>query len=131
MWPIATIKLLSALRCSWIIPLKIITFRLLFILASYGELISRYLIQLLLVWSGDIEINPGPTDKNRISFCHRDLNSLAVHNFTKVSLLQTLSVTHDYDISLTETFLDLPILKEDERIIIKGHYLLQADHPSN
>ena len=32
---------------------------------------------------------------------------------------------------LWETFLDSPISNEDERIIIKGYYLLQVDHPSN
>ena len=87
---------------------------------------------MLLVCKGDIEINPGPKDKNRILFCHWNLNGLVAYNFTKVSLLQTLSVTHDYDIIfLSETFLDSPISNEDERINIKGCYLLQADHPSN
>ena len=57
-------------------------------------------------------INPGPKTKNQISFCHLNLNGLAAHNFTKVSLLQALSVTHDYDIiCLSETFLDSSYFK--------------------
>ena len=121
----------SALRHSWIIPSKI-TICLLFILASHGKLFFGNLIRLLLVCCGDIEINSGPKTKNQISFCHWNLNGLAAHNFTKVSLLQALSVTHDYDIiCLSETFLDSPISNEDERINIKGYNLLWADHPNN
>ena len=97
----------SALRYSWIIPSNIITICLLFILASHGELFFGNLIQLLLVSSGDIEINPSPKTKNQISLGHWNLNGLAAHNSTKVSLLQALFVTHDYDIiCLSETFLD-------------------------
>ena len=58
------------LRHSWIIPLKLITICLLFILASHCELFFGNLIQLLLLCSGDIEINLGPKTKNQISFCH-------------------------------------------------------------
>ena len=54
------------------------------------------------------------------------------HNFIKVSLLQTLSVTNDYDIiCLTETFLDYSVKNDDDRISIPEHNLLHADHPSN
>ena len=57
---------------------------------------------------------------------------MAAHNFTKVSLLQALSVTHDSDIIfLSETFLDLSILNDEERINNKSYNLLRADHPSN
>ena len=111
----------SALRYSEIIPSKIITICLLFILASHGVLFFRNLIHLLLVCGGDIEINAGPTTKKQISFCHWNLNGLTAQNFTKVSLLQALSVTHDYDIiCLSETFLDSSISNDDERINIKG-----------
>ena len=61
----------------------------------------------------------GPKTKNQISFCHWNLNSLAAHNFTKISLLQALSVTHDYYIiCLSKTFLDLSISNDDKRINI-------------
>ena len=44
-------------------------------------------------------------------------------NFTKVSLLRALSVTHDHDIiCLLETFLGSSISNEDEIINIKGYY---------
>ena len=54
------------------------------------------------------------------------------HNFIKVSLLQTLAVTNEYDIiCLTETFLDSSVENDDDRISIPGYNLLRADHPSN
>ena len=122
----------SVLRHSWIIPSKIITICLLFILASHGELFFGNLIQLLLLCSGDIEINPGPKTKNQISFCHWNLNGLAAHNFTKVSLLQALSVRRDYDIiCLSETFLHSSVSNDDGKINIKGYNVLRVDHPSN
>ena len=74
----------SAFRYSWIIPSKI-TICLLFIIASHDELFIWNLIQLLLVWSGGIEINLGLKSKNQILFCESNLNGLAAHNFTKVS----------------------------------------------
>ena len=70
--------------------------------------------------------------KNFITFCHWNLNGLMAHNFIKVSLLQTLAVTNDYDIiCLTETFLDSSVENDDDRISIPGYNLLHADHPSN
>ena len=54
------------------------------------------------------------------------------HNFIKVSLLETLAVTNDYDIiCLTETFLDSSIENDDDQIFIPGCNLLRADHQSN
>ena len=104
----------SALRYSQIIPSKITTIFLLFNLASHDDLFFKNLIQLLLVCSGDIEINPGPKTKNQISFCHWNLNGLAAHNFAKVSPLQALSVTHDYNIiCLLETFFHSSISNDD------------------
>ena len=103
-----------------------------FVLAYHGELLFGNLNQLLLVCSGDIEINLVPKPKNQLSFCHWNLNGLAAHNFTKVSLLQALSVTNDHDIiCLSETFLDSSISNDDEKNNIKSYNLLRTDHSSN
>ena len=57
---------------------------------------------------------------------------MSAHSFVKVSVLQALAVTHDYDIiCLSETFPDSLISNDDERIRIEGYNLLRADHPSN
>ena len=54
------------------------------------------------------------------------------HNFLKVSLLQTLAVTNDYDIfCLSETLLDSSIENNDDRISIPGYNLLRGGHLSN
>ena len=94
---------------------------------------TKHLIELLLKLCGDVEQSPGPENKKcNIAFCHWSLNGLMSHNFIKVSLLQTLSVTNDYDIiCLTETFLDSSVKNDDDRISILGYNLLRADHPSN
>ena len=44
--------------------------------------------KILLVNSGDIETNPGPRKSSPIKFCHWNLNSLAVHDFIKVPLIE-------------------------------------------
>ena len=55
-----------------------------------------YLIKL----SGDIEENPGPklNSSQKLSICHSNLNSIAAHNFIKVSLLIAYNSIHKYDI---------------------------------
>ena len=87
---------------------------------------------MLIVCSEDIEINLGLKTKNQISFCHWDLNGLQAHNFSKVSLLQALPLTRDYDvIFLSDKFLDSSISNEDERIKIEGYNPLQVENASN
>ena len=55
-----------------------------------------YLIKL----SGDIKENSGPklSSSQKRSICHWNLNSIAAHNFTKVSLLIAHNSIHKYDI---------------------------------
>ena len=112
--------ILSLITCffgtkpSWITSPKLITMFLLFIYISVVD--NSGLIQLLIPCSGDTEVNPGPKTRSQLSFCHWNLNGLSGHNFVKVSVLQALAVTHDYDIiCLLETFLDLSISNDDEK----------------
>ena len=73
----------------------------------YCKLMTLALTMLLIICSGDIETNPGPKKNTKISFCHWNLNGIAAHNFSKVSLLQAMATTHEYDIiCLSETFFD-------------------------
>ena len=68
---------------------------------------------ILLLLSGDIETNPGPDPDylNSFSFCHRNLNGSAAHNFMKMSLLQAYNAINRFDIiCLSETYLDNIIL---------------------
>ena len=90
---------------------------------------------LLLIYAGDIELNPGPRKKNtsyNFSFCHWNLNSIAAHNFSKLSLLKAYNVELKFDmICLSETFLDCSIPSNYERLNMKGHKLIRADNPSH
>ena len=79
---------------------------LLFTHISYGGQLREGLIQLLIVCSGDIEVNLRPKTKSQISFCHWNLNGLSAHHFVKVS-------------------------NDDVRMRIEGYNPLRADHPSN
>ena len=50
--------------------------------------------------SGDFEKNPGPKPNSCQSFsiCHWNLNSISVHNFLKLSLLQASITIHEFDV---------------------------------
>ena len=87
---------------------------------------------LLLLWSGDIESNPGPAKTASICFCHWHLNSITAHNFSKLTLLKAIATSSQYDIiCLSETFLDSSIESDDKRLNIEGYNLIRADHPRN
>ena len=73
----------------------------------YDKQIKKILLKLLLICCGDVESNPGPKKQHQISFCHWNLNGLAAHNFSKVSLLHAIYVSKKDDlICLSETFSD-------------------------
>ena len=78
---------------------------------------------LLLLLSGDIEINPGPKRSSNITFCHWNLNDLAAHDFIKVPLVEAFITSNNFDlVCLSETFLD-PTIPNDEVNIPPGQKL--------
>ena len=90
---------------------------------------------LLLIRAGDIKLNPGPRKSNtfyNFSFCHWILNSIAAHDFSKLSLLEAYNVEHKFHmICLSETFLDSSIPSNDERLNMKGYKQIRADNPND
>ena len=71
-----------------------------------------WLYILLIILSGDVELNPGPKRKaaQTFSLCHWNLNSIYAHNFTKLPLLRAYVSVHKFDIiCLSETYLDSSI----------------------
>ena len=68
--------------------------RLMFHWKAFFILLLLFICSLLLL-HGDIESNPGPRySKNHLpSFSHWNLNSLAVHNFSKMLLLKSSRTT--------------------------------------
>ena len=89
---------------------------------------------IFLVLSGDIETNLGPDGgySNSFSFWHWNLNSIAAHNFVKMSLLQAYNAIHRFDIiCLCETYLDDSYHTDDDQLGFPGYKLIRADKPNN
>ena len=79
-------------------------------------------------------MNPGPKRKpcHSFSICHWNLNSLATHNYLKVSLLRAYVAIEKFDVvCLSETYLDSSNLSDDDSFYLGGYYLVRADDPSN
>ena len=86
----------------------------------------------LLILCGDIELDPGPKDAKYLSLCHWNLNSIAAHNFAKVSALKAFNTTKNFDfICLSESYLDSSISSDDKNLCLDGYKLIRADHPKN
>ena len=80
----------------------------------------------------DNELKPGPRKLkiNSFSICHWNLNSLAAHNFWKLTQLIAYNSTYKHDfIFLVETYVDSSI--PDNLIDIEGYELILADHLDN
>ena len=74
---------------------------------------------LMIKISGDIELNPGPKQKQdqSLSICHWNLNSIPAHNFQKLPLLQGYILSNKVDIlCLSETFLNSDIPRDDSNL---------------
>ena len=66
-------------------------------------------VLLLLLLDGDIHPNPGPNNDKDYNFsvAYWNVNSIPVHNFSKISLFSSYNSIYKYDlIFLSETFLD-------------------------
>ena len=90
---------------------------------------------LFLRQHGDTEVNPGPKKKAAVehfSCCHWNVNSVAAHDYKKVSLLEAYNAIHHYNlICVSETYLDSSISNDEKDTSIKGYSLVRAEHPSN
>ena len=107
---------------------------ILYLSVLYDFLTLLWYSKCLILSSGDIEMNPGPTATycNSFSICHWNLNSISAHRFSKVSLLIAYNSIHKFDIiCLSETYLDSEILSDDDKLEIPGYNLARADHPNN
>ena len=79
----------------------------------------------LIIW-GNIELNPGPKSCDNFSLCHWNLNSIAVHDFSKLSYLQPVTLTY-----LSKTYLGSSIPQDDPRLNLSGYNLVRGDSLSN
>ena len=94
----------------------------------FSSLTCLYIF-LLLHSHGDIELNLGPkkSKENTLSICHWNLNSITVHNFSKLSQLKASTYKHDF-VCLSETYLSSSTPSD---IIDTGYKLVHSHHPDN
>ena len=98
------------------------------------EIVFAWLCSLLVMLSGDVEVNPGPKkkDKDCLSICHWNLNSISAYDYSKLFLLNSYNSLHKFDIiCLSETYLDSNTPLNDDNLEISGYTLVRSDHPSN
>ena len=65
-----------------------------------------------------------------MSVCHYSINSIAAHNFAKLSSLEAFNAVHNFDvICISESYLDSSFPTDDSALDLKGYKLVRADHP--
>ena len=85
----------------------------------------------LLLLSGDVELNTRPKQNSgkRSSICHRKLNSIVAHDFSKLVLLKPYNSIQKFDlICLSEVYLDLNTLSDPGNCDFLEDNLVRSDH---
>ena len=83
----------------------------------------------LIRQSDNIEMNPGPklNPCHSFSICHWNLNSLAAHNYLKVSPLRAYVAIKKFDVvCLSETYLDSVAHRNPYLIVVLGDFNAQT-----
>ena len=87
-------------------------------------LCQLFFMKMQLLRCGDIHSNPGPSDKNKLSISHWNLNSLSVRNFEKLGSIEAFNAVVNHDIiCLSETFLNSSFSTDDSNLNLKGSIL--------
>ena len=95
------------------------------------HLIINDIVQTLLILSGNVLENPGPTDCN-LKFFHWNLGSLTARDNSKISLIEAYNSVFNYNlIAISDTRLDRSISKEDKQIKGFSGDILRSDHHSD
>ena len=69
---------------------------------------------------------PKPNPCHSFSICHWNLNSLAAHNYLKVSLLRVYVAIKKFDVvCLSETYLDSSYLSYNDNFNLPGYNLVK------
>ena len=86
---------------------------------------------MMLILSGHVHENPGPTDCN-LKFFHWNLDGITARDNTKISLIEAYNSVCNYDlIAIPDTRLDRSISNEDIQIGGFCCDVFRNDHPSN
>ena len=87
----------------------------------------QWLVFRIILLSGDVETNPGP---ETLDFCCWNLNSIAGHDFLRLSLIEAYNSVFNYDlIGIVETHLENTVDKD--RLKFDGYSFITANHPQN
>ena len=109
-------------------------FHSLYFMSVLSDIHYVWLYSLAIKLSGDIEENPGPKANSCgcLYICHQNLNSICVHNFTKLSLLRAYISINKIDIICpSETYLDSTILFDYDNLELPAYSLVRADNLTN
>ena len=109
-------------------------YTLLFLLFNILLGVLVWLCGHLIVLSADIEVNPGPKNNfsECLSICHWNLNSISVHDYSKLFLLKGYISVNKFDIiCILETYVDFTVSLDDQNLVIPGYNLVSSDDPSN
>ena len=94
---------------------------------AYDTLLAQWWVFRVILLSGDVELNPGPETLN---FCTWNLNSIAAHDFLRVSLLEAYNSVYSNDlIGIVETHLDNTV--DEDRLSLHGYTFIKDNHPQN
>ena len=107
---------------------------LIFLLFHIFEIVFAWLCSLLVMLSGDVEVNPGPKkkDKDCRSICHWNLSKISAYDYSKLFVLHLYNSLHKFDIiCLSETYLHSNTPLNDDNLEISSYTLLRSDHASN
>ena len=72
-----------------------------------------WLCSCLIIFSGDVEVNPGPKNSvsECLSICHCNLDSIPAHDYTKLFLSKAYISVHKFDIiCVSETSILIQLL---------------------
>ena len=86
---------------------------------------TKWLVFATILLSGDVRTNPGP---ETLGFCCWNLNSIAVYDFVRISLIEAYNSVCNYDlIGIVETHIDSTIDKD--RLARGGYTFHESNHP--
>ncbi len=92
-------------------------------------------LRFLLLLAGDVAENPGPpspgNQNSQLKFGHWNLNSLLANNKSKITLIEALQASANFDLfGVSESFLNEKTAKEDLEIHGFSKNPIRADSPS-
>ena len=103
---------------------------LIFLLFNIFQIVFAWFCSLLVMLSGDAEVNPAPKikDKDCLSICHWNLNSISSYGYSKLFFLHSYNSLKN--LILYETYLYSNTPLDDENLETSGYALVRSDHPT-